>query len=93
MTDNYIAAVKRALTELNATICVGDVSEEHFDLLHSRNVDEIIEACEATDSPILQFYLSRKSKGQMSVNVGEGDESIVDHHSNVYLNQLTAGLY
>ena len=92
MSDNYIAAVKRALTDLNATICVGDFSEPDFDLKHSCDVDAIIEACEATDSPVIQFYVKRKSQGQMSVMVGEGDESIIDHHSNTYLNEITVGI-
>jgi hypothetical protein len=89
MIDNYIAAVKRALTETNATICVGDLSVDYFDLNHSRDVDAIVEACEATDSPIIQFYVSRKSQGQMSVLVGYGDESICDYHSNQYMNEIT----
>ena len=92
--DNYIPVLRKAFEENDeVTVNVMDMSEDDFDLEGSRNVEEIVEACEATDSPVLCFYLGKESLGNVSVLVGYGDESIADHHSNEYMENLMVDAY
>lgn len=90
--DNYKKAVKAALAKGNVTISVGDVSERDFDLEHSSKYREIVEACEATEFPRLTFYDNKTYQGQMAVMCGEGDESIVDYHTNPFMDSIADDL-
>lgn len=83
--DNYIAVVKKALEDDAVTVSVQDMSEDYFDLVDSRIVADIVEACEATDEPLLCFSLDGVPVGNMSVLVGYDDESISDHHVNDFM--------
>jgi 1-deoxy-D-xylulose 5-phosphate reductoisomerase len=73
-----------------------DESESYYDVEHSRDVDEIAEACEATDAPIIVFVdptntnRVRKVIGSMSVIVGYGEESICDYSSNERMDALVS---
>lgn len=87
--DNYKQAIIKALDLDDVTICVGDTSIDYNDLDHSTSFDPIVEAIEATESPVLKFYQDGKYKGSMLVLVGYGDESIVDHHCNDFMDLIT----
>lgn len=92
MKDNYLIALKRALKNPEVTLSVGDVSMDYYDLEKSRDYSEIVEACEATEMPVIEFYEGEKSHGQMAIMVGEGDESIIDHHYNDFMVRITEDL-
>lgn len=91
--DNYIQALANALDNEQVTVSVKDLSVNYYDLERSRNKQEIIEAVEATDSPIMEFFVDGDTRGQMSVLVGYGDESICDHHVNEFMDTITKGTY
>ena len=77
--DNYIEVINSALLDPTLSINVGDAGEAHDDLEDSRNPSDIIEACEATDSPVVTFFRDGESMGYMVVLVGYEDESIADY--------------
>ena len=87
--DSYKIALKVALKMPNVLVSVGDVDEDLYDLTKSRKYREIVEACEATDFAVMEFFQDGKSQGQMSVLVGEGEESICDHHVNSFFDHIT----
>ena len=89
MIDNYVLAVNKALQDQTVTVCVRDISMDYDDLEHSRDIDEIIEACEATDTPLICFHKNLKGVGNMLVMVGEGEESICDSHVNEFMDMIT----
>lgn len=95
--DNYKAVVIKALSDEHIYVCVGDQNELNDDLVNSRDINAIVEACEATDAPVITFNLKvgigHSPLGSMSVMVGYGDESIIDHHSNEFMNRITEGAY
>ena len=84
----YQAAICKALKDSDVTVDVGDMSEDYQDLEGSRDIGEIIKACEATDSPVVTFYKNDVLLGAMLVMVGQGDESIVDHHCNDFMDNI-----
>lgn len=88
--ENYKKAVKKALENKAVSVSVMDRSVDYFDLEKSRKITEIVSACEATDDPLVCFYVDSKPAGNMSVMVGEGDESISDHHVNDFMEAITA---
>lgn len=84
----FKVAICRALRDKDVTVSVGDTSEDYDDIEHTRDMGEIIEACEATDSPVVQFFWQGNWMGSMVVMVDCGDESIVDHHCNDFMNSI-----
>ena len=86
--DNYIKVLENALKDDSVTVSVQDRSVDYFDLENSRIVAEIVEACEATDEPLLCFNVDGKPVGNMSVLVGYGDESISDYHVNDFMTEI-----
>ena len=86
--DNYIEVIERALQDENVTISVGDRSVCYHDLEHSRVLKSIVQACEDTDEPIVDFYLEGDNVGSMSVLVGYDDESISDYVMTGFLLEL-----
>lgn len=90
--DNYIAVIKKALEDDAVTVSVQDISEIVYDLVDSRILDDIVEACEATDAPLLCFNLDGVPVGNMSVLVGYGDESISDYHVNDFMTGIVGEL-
>jgi hypothetical protein len=86
--EAYTKAICKALKNPDITINVSDTSENYFDLENSRDLAEIIEACEATDSPVVNFILDGGSIGYMLVLVGYGEESIVDYPCNDFMNSI-----
>lgn len=86
--DAYKKAVCVALKDKDVTVNVCDMSEDHDDLEDSRNVSDIFEACEATDSPVVKFHKDGTFLGCMWVMVGYGDESISDHVCNEFMNSI-----
>ena len=87
--EEYKRVTCEALKEEEVTICVGDSGEDYDDLEHSRDLGEIIEAVEATDSPIVNFYKAGVPVGWILVAVGEDpDETIVDYSANDFMNKL-----
>lgn len=90
--EQWQKVTQRALDEIEAmTIYVGDSSEAYFDLESSRNMGDIVEAVEATESPVVSFVLRGTRIGWLLVIVGYGDESIVDYPSNEFMNKLMEG--
>ncbi len=90
--DSYIAVIKKALENDEVTVSVQDISEDEFDLIDSRILDEIVDACEATDEPLVCFSVNGAPVGNMSVLVGYGDESISDCHINDFMTGIVGGL-
>jgi len=92
ITDNYIVVIKKALEQSDVTMNVGDSSENYDDLECSRDISGIIEACEATDSPVVTFFKDGVSQGYMIVLVGYGDESVADYSISAFTEELMEGL-
>jgi hypothetical protein len=90
--DNYITALNVALLDQEVTVSVSDASEDYFDLEHSRKMHEIVEACEATDSPVITFFKGKQSLGYLLVLVGYGDESIADYGVNAFIESIVEGV-
>ena len=86
--DNYVTVIKAALEQSDVTMNVSDASENYDDLENSRDTDAIIEACEATDSPVVTFFKDGASMGYMNVLVGYGDESIADYTISSFMDGL-----
>jgi hypothetical protein len=86
--DNYKRVLKQALENKQVSVSVQDISVDYFDLENSRKYTEIIEACEATDQPLVCFYVNGIASGNMMVMVGEGDDSISDHHVNDFMDSI-----
>lgn len=91
MLDSYIQVVSKALEDSTVSVSVGDMCEDYYDLVQSNDLDSIVEACEATDTPVLHFFQDDESMGVMSVLVGYGDESISDYHTTEFLESLLEG--
>lgn len=85
----YQKAVIKALNESKeVTINVSDTSEDYFDLEDSRDFKEIVEACEATDSPVITIFKNGQSIGYMLIMVGYKDESIADYSVNDFMDRI-----
>jgi|TARA_R110000764_G_scaffold99539_2_gene184210 hypothetical protein len=88
MTDDYKMSLKIALKDLEVTVNVGDAGENYDDLENSRDIAKVIEACEATDSPVVTFFKNGVSQGYMIVLVGHGDESIADYSVSEFMTRI-----
>jgi len=84
----YQVAICRALRDKDVTVSVGDMSEDYEDIEHVRDIGAIIEACEATDSPVVQFFWQGNGMGSMVVMVGYGEESIADHQCTDFMDRI-----
>jgi hypothetical protein len=88
LKDNYITAIVTALKMDDILVNVSDRSENYFDLESSRTLDDIIEATEGTDEPVVHFFRGKEQLGYMLVAVGYGDESIIDYSDNEFMNSI-----
>ena len=85
---NYITVINKALEQPDVTINVGDCGEEYDDLKKSKTVSDIIEACEATDSPVVTFFKDGVSIGYMILYFRYEDESIADYTVSSFMESL-----
>lgn len=88
MKDNYLTVCEKALQDKTVLINVRDSNYPDFDLEGSRNIDEIEQACQETELPLVVIFRDGIKVGSILVLCGYGDESICDHSDNQYMNDL-----
>lgn len=86
--EAWKVAICKSLKNESVTVSVSDSGEDHFDLENSRDLNAIFEAVQATDSPIVNFYVNDRCIGYMLVLVGYGDESIMDYSVSDFMESI-----
>jgi hypothetical protein len=87
--SQYMKVICKSLKDNDIRIAVGDLNEGFYDLEPCRDIEEIKDAIEATEMPVVYIFKNGHFKGNMLVIIDDDPETtIADHTANEYMESL-----